>query len=282
MSGVYLKYHLRSHVLNPYLWFWSVLFIIFWAAIGAVQAEAVLKVAKELPADVFAEIARGYTAGWYSTLVAISVGSVAVGLGYEFFYASLAARYVVKYTRLTASKLYLCQVLGFLVACVFVAAILLGFVLPVYSWRLGVPVYPVNPLGVFASIIAGGLFFYTLVATVIYVMLVLRKPRMAMFGAYIPLMMALGLALTQIYVDFGILAVALPVNALVNLVYSYYTGSKPLLVAIAKAGSATSSQTVSILVPWASLLAWTLALGILAVALLRLQRGVGAEELRLG
>ncbi len=272
MSKLFLKYYLKSELRSKYLWGWSIAFMVFWLILGVAAISQKAAFFSTLEAKL------SYAASWYSTVVIVGLGSAAVGLSYEFVYSSIAARYLTKYSRLTSSKLYAGLLVGFIIVCIIVAAILFTITYLLYSWRLGANLLPANPPGLIAATIATGIMLYTFAATIMYAMIALRKTGMMYFAAYLPMILALGLGITQVYVNLGWVIVASPFNAAETLLYCYYSGVEPRLASFIHY---ESGQVISPILLWCSLLAWTAGLSLLAILFLRLQKGVGVEELRL-
>jgi len=271
VSRVFLKYYLKSTLSSKYLWGWSIAFMLFWLVLGAVELKAGAVPRAPL------EGLLAYTGSWYSTVVVIGLGSAAVGLSHEFVFSSISARYLAKYSRLTSSKLYGSLLLGFTAICVVVSSVLLAATYLLYSWVAGESLAPANVAGATATTIATGVMLYAFAATAVYSAIALRRARAVYFVAYLPLILALGLGITQVYVDLGRFIVISPFNAAETLLFSYYSGLQPRLSSLVS----FSGPEVPLWLLWLSLTAWITGLSILAVVLLRLQRGVGVEEMRL-
>ncbi len=274
VSSLYFRYYIKSTLRSWAFWWWSIIFIMFWLILGALEAK---------PGNLTQLEAKvSYAGSWYATLVLVGLGSAAVSLSYEFIYASIPARYLGKYSRLTPTRLYLSLLGGFTVISIMISVIILVILYPVYSWRLESDVPPHNLLGVVAISIVTGVMLYVLSATGIYASLAIRKAKAAYYVSYLPLLLALGLGVASVTTNFGWGVVISPFNAAETLLFSYYSGIKPRLASlIGMAMSSPSSHPISPLLLWLSLIVWIAGLSIAAVLLLRIQKGIGAEELRL-
>jgi len=272
-ASTFLKYYLKSTLRSAPLWGWSVGFMVFWLVIGIV--EVLNSGMKYAPA----EAKLGYAAAWYATVTLIGLGSAATGLCRELAFSSIAARYLTKYSRLTSSKLYGSLVVGFIIVCIVVSLVLLAIETPMYSRALGINAVPKNIAGMIVTSIAFGALLYALSAALEFGALAARKAKGIYFVSYIPLIASLGLGLAQVYANLGWVMVLSPFNAATTLIFSYYAGVEPRQSSFIAWSS--TAPSVPIYALWASLLGWTAALSAIAIALLRIQRGVGVEELRL-
>jgi len=272
-ASTFLKYYLKSTLRSAPLWGWSVGFMVFWLALGIVEIlNSSMKYAPP-------EAKLGYTAAWYATVTVIGLGSAATGLCRELAFSSIAARYLTKYSRLTSSKLYGSLVVGFVIVCIVVSLVLLAIEVPMYGRALGINAVPTSFGGVIATSIAFGAMLFALSAALEFGALAAKKARGIYFVSYIPLIASLGLSLAQVYANLGWVMVVSPFNAATTLIFSYYAGAEPRLASFITWSSSTTPLPPYLL--WASLLGWTAALSAIAVALLRIQRGVGVEELRI-
>ena len=268
--AIFLKYYIKSELRSRYLWGWSIGFMVFWLVLGALTISDTTMAAPTI-------IKKAYVAGWYATVTIVGLGSAAVGLSYEFIYSSISARYLTKYSSLTPQKLYGGLLTGFIIVCSVISALLLLVTDAIFSWKLGLNATPSNIAGVFIATIATGIMLYSFSATAIFLSITLRKAKATYFAAYLPLMLALGLGLLQVNINLGWLIVGFPFNAAQSLLFSYYMGLPPHLSALAR----PSGPIVPFHYLWLSLLAWTAILSISAIAFLRLQKGVGVEEIRM-
>ncbi len=277
----YLKYFLKSKLSNPYLWGWSVGFMMFWLMLGYLEIGSILEEFKKygMPKEAIVEAGLCYTASWYASLVVISLGSAAIGLCYSIYYSSMSIRYVTKYSKLKASSIFLQSVLGFIVVDLILSLILLGTTIPLYSYGFEAPMIPKKPLMLLIVLIVTGIFYYVLSTTFVYTAIVLRKPRAAPMLSYLPLILSLGLILTAINVSLYYVNVVSPFNAAALLVFHYYTNRKPPITALK---SHENIVTVDPLLLWISLIFWIIILSLVSIALIKKQRGVGAEEILAG
>ena len=273
-SLTFLKYYLRTALSSKPLWGWAIGFMVFWLVMGVVEALSSPSTRFILP-----EAKLGYVGAWYATVTVIGLGSAAVGLCRDLAFSSVAARYLTKYSKLSSSKLFGSLVAGFVVVCLVISLVLLAIAIPMYSAALGINALPKNVAGVLATSIALGTLLYALSAALVFGAIALRSAKGMYFVSYVPLIVSLGLALSQVYANLGWAIVISPFNAASTLIFSYFTGTAPRLTSFA--GWSLSAPTLPTYLLWVSLVGWTLGLSAIAIALLRIQRGVGIEELRL-
>ncbi len=278
MKLTYLRYYIKAELTNPYLWGWSVGFMLFWLVLGYMEIGSFIHEMQQYGLSP-KEIAEGglcYTAEWYASVAMIGLGSASVGLCFGTYFSSMSIRYVTKYSRLKAQHLFLQSLLGFVLVCLVISSILLASTMTLYSRGFDTPMTPRNPVGLFVTLIAVGVFYYVLSTTIVYSVIVARKPRAAMMMSYLPLVLSLGLVLTALNVDLYLGNVISPFNAAALLIFHYYTGKKPPITALSKP---ENIQTVDPYLLWLSLALWTLLLSITTIVLIRKQRGIGVEEL---
>ncbi|NPA04863.1 MAG: hypothetical protein GXO09_02045 [Crenarchaeota archaeon] len=267
---VYMKYYMKSWMTSKPYWFWSVAFMTIWMALGYVSADRL--------AAAPLEARLAYTAGWYVVIVGIGIAAAAVGLSRLLFYSSIPVRYLSKYSMLTSRKLYAYMFTGFIIVCLITAAVLAAMLLPLYSSKLGA-VAPKNPLGLAAAVAGLGALYFSIDVVTTCAAILARAARSAEYVAYLPLILGMALTMLQLNTSLGKLFIlASPINAATALLFSYYTGMPPTTAAIVEPMSGVKLDPALL---WASVIAWTGLLSCIGIVLLRLQRGVGAEEIRL-
>ena len=92
----YLSENFKSMLTNPYLLFWSILFIEFWVVLSFYVF------GNTIPPIV--EVVRVYMATVYGNLLMLSISTAATGVTMSLLYASRSIRYITKYTRLSPSR----------------------------------------------------------------------------------------------------------------------------------------------------------------------------------
>jgi len=92
----YLKMNAKSLLTNPYILFWSILFIEFWVFMYAYIFGNYIPQVEEA--------VRNYTATSYGNLLMLSLSGAAVTIGSSLLYSSRSIRFVTKYTKLSPSS----------------------------------------------------------------------------------------------------------------------------------------------------------------------------------
>jgi hypothetical protein len=298
------KFYAKNILMDPYYWFWAVLIIMFWLLMGAyvwgtnisierIRSTAPPGVPEQVIRQIWERVVTSYTGGWYATSAVISAASIGTGLVYTVYFSSMPIRYLTKYSRASPVKLYLGIILTAISSCVVAASILMVATVTVYSHRfygLSQLILPQDPLGVFITTIATSLLNYFIAMTLALLVVVIRKPGFVQFISFIPLMLGYGLGMATVYVGGKQINLS-PYGAAVLLNHHYYTGMPiaidrpvvemglydPLISQYIRPPS--TAELADPLTLWVALLAWILTAGAAAFILLRIQKGVGYEEL---
>jgi hypothetical protein len=258
----------KSLLTNPYILFWSILFIEFWVFMWAYifgnyvpQREEALRI---------------YTATAYGNLLMLSLSGASVTIASSLLYSSKSIRYVTKYTKLSPSRFLLENLVSSLMALLAISAVMFFSVTGVFFARFGFVVLPFDAIGLFFGIILSILFIYALALFLNSSVIILRAPKSASFISFLPLILAFT-AYASLWIDFGNVTYFSPFNCIVSVCYYFFSGQAPPTGNFLIQGEQT---LVNLGLVIGSLLAWSIILMMLNVFLLRKIRGVGVEEIR--
>jgi hypothetical protein len=265
----YLEMNAKSLLTNPYIIFWSILFIEFWVFMWAYVFF------QEIPSNE--EVLRIYTATAYGNLLMLSLSGACVTIASTLLYSSKSIRYVTKYTKLSPSRFLLENLLSSLVVLLAISGIMFMSVLLVFLGRFGVFILPLNLAGLLLSIFLGTLFIYVLSLFLNLAVVVLRAPKSSSFISFLPLLLGFS-SYMALWIDFGIASYLSPFNCIVSVCYYYFSGKSPPTGNFFMPGNKT---LVDINLALLSLVAWTVALVALDIVLLKKMRGVSADEIRI-
>jgi len=304
------RFYTGNLVRDPYYWFWAVFFMLFWLLMGAfIYGSSMSKdalreeLSRSIPPttpgfekileDAWSKEVVYYTGGWYGGIALFSLTSVSIGLVYYVYYSTIPIRYLTKYSKATPLKFYVGLVLASMTVSLVAAIILIASTIALYSYRfygLNKLVLPSNIIGVLAVTATGGVFEFLLSTALALLVVAIRKPKLLSMMSFAPLIISYGFGMYGM-VGGGGLAQYSPFNIIMLLAYHYYTGS-PLaldlkLIDMWKADPeirnwmmpGSSIQTTDPLVLWLFLTAWILIFALIALAMLRIQRGVSVEEI---
>jgi len=266
----YLWMNAKHLLTNPYLIFWSILFIEFWVFMWAYVFGAYIP-----PIE---EAVRLYMASAYGNLLMLSLSGAAVTIASTLLYGSKSIRYVTKYTRLSPARFLIENFASALIVLLTISSVMFLSVIGVFHAKFGFTILPANAVGLVFSIFLGAVFIYALAFFLNSIVVVLRSPKSSSFIFFLPLIFAFT-AYAALWVDFGNLAYASPFNCIVSTCYYYLSGKAP------PTGNLTSMAQnnrplVDVNIALASLLAWSIILMVLDTLLLRKMRGISIEEIR--
>lgn len=266
----YVWMNAKSLLTNPYLLFWSVLFIEFWVFMWAYVF------GKYVPP--MEEAVRLYIAAAFGNLLMLSLSGASVTIASTLLYGSKAIRYVTKYTKLSPARFLVENFASALIVLLAISAIMFLSVVGVFYAKFGFAIMPVNAAGLSFNILLGTVFIYALALFLNSIVVVLRSPKSASFIFFLPLILAFS-AYASLWIDFGNLAYFSPFNCIVSTCYYYLSGKAPptgqLISAMQNEGT-----LVDVNMALASLIIWSMILMLLNIFLLRKMRGVSIEEIR--
>lgn len=265
----YFDMNIKSLLKNPYLIFWSILFIEFWVFMWAYVF------GNEVP--LMEEAIRAYTAAAYGSLLMLSLSSAAVTIASSLLYSSKSIRYVTKYTKLSPHRFLFENLLSSLVVLLAISMIMFTSVLLVFFNKFGIFVPPINTVGLLFSLLLGTLFVYALSLFLNLLIVTLRAPKSASFVSFLPLILGFT-SYMALWIDFGNAVYFSPFNCITSICYYYFSGQTPptgnFLMPVAK-------TLVNVDLALGSLIAWLALLILLDILLLRKMRGVGVEDIRI-
>jgi hypothetical protein len=264
----YLKMNAKSLLTNPYILFWSILFIEFWVFMYAYIFGNYI--------PQIEEAVRNYTATSYGNLLMLSLSGAAVTIGSSLLYSSRSIRFVTKYTKLSPSSFLFENLVSSILALLAISAVMFISITGVFYARFGFLMLPVNPIGLIFGVLLSTLFIYALALFLNLAVIVLRAPKSASFISFLPLILAFT-AYAALWVDFGNVTYISPFNCIVSVCYYFFSGQAPPTGNfIGQAGQ----DLVNMSLATGSLVAWSVILLVIDVVLLRKMRGVGVEEIR--
>ena len=146
----YLRLRVKSLLTNPHLLGWGVLFIEFWVFLWIFVFTP-----SELGGCMEALVVNSAVAMAY--LGMISLSSIAVSLTYDIFWASAAARYVNRFTRLSSRRYALEEFASALAAILIASGVVHGSLMLANYIKFEAPPMPGRPLLVLLDLSAAGI-----------------------------------------------------------------------------------------------------------------------------
>jgi hypothetical protein len=258
----------KSLLTNPYILFWSILFIEFWVVMWAyIFGNYIPQVEEAL---------RIYTATAYGNLLMLSLSGASVTIASSLLYSSKSIRYVTKYTKLSPIRFLLENLASSLIALLAISAVMFVSVTGVFYARFGLVLMPIDSVGLSASVFLGTLFIYALALFLNLLVIVLRAPKSGSFISFLPLVLAFT-AYASLWVDFGNVTYLSPFNCIVSICYYCFSGQAPPTGNFLVQGG---QSIVNVTLAAGSLVSWSIILMVINVVLLKKMRGVGVEEIR--
>jgi len=264
----YLDMNIKSLLTNPYLIFWSILFIEFWVFMWAYVFGG------ELP--LVEEAVKLYMATAYGNLLMLSLSGAAVTIASSLLYSSKSIRYVTKYTKLSPSRFLFENLSSSLVVLLMISGIMFSSVLAVFFSKFGMLILPMDIAGMIFSIFLGTLFIYALSLFLNLLIVNLKASRSASFISFLPLILAFT-SYSALWIDFKSAVYISPFNCITSICYYYFSGESPPTGNFFMPGDKT---LVNVGLTLSSLLAWLALLIVLDILLLKKMRGVGVEDIR--
>ncbi len=258
----------KSLLTNPYILFWSILFIEFWVLMWAYIFGNYI-----YPTE---EAVRIYTATAYGNLLMLSLSGASVTIASSLLYSSKSIRYVTKFTKLSPSRFLLENLTSSLIALLAISAVMFISVTGVFFARFGLVVMPVDVVGLSFSIFLGTLFIYAMALFLNFSVIILRAPKSASFISFLPLILAFS-AYASLWIDFGNVTYFSPFNCIVSVCYYYFSGQAPPTGNFLVHGE---QNLVNVTLAIGSLISWSIILMMLNVVLLKRMRGIGVDEIR--
>jgi len=265
----YFSLNLKLLLTNPSLIFWAIIFVEYWVFMWVFVFSGGLP-----PIE---EAVKNYVSLAYGSLVMISLSAVATAICDELIYSSKSIKFVTKYTKLSPVKFLVENFASCFIVLLITSAVMFASVVGLFCYKFGMLVLPENALGLVAISLLSAIFLYALSAFLSLLLVVLRAPKSASFLSFIPLILSF-LAYGSLWTDFKNLAYTSPYNCITALCYHFFSGRQPVTGAFLMSNG---ENLMSVPLSAVSLIAWTLALLILVVVLLRKMKGVGIEEIRL-
>ena len=264
----YLRMNLRSLLTNPYILFWSILFIEFWVFMWAYIF------GNQIPQ--IEEAMRTYSATAYGNLLMLSLSGAAVTIASSLLYSSKSIRYVTKYTRLSPSRFLLENLFSSITALLVISGVMFISVIGAFLAKFGFIILPVDPLGLLFGVFLSTLFIYVLSMFLNLVLIIARASKSSAFISFLPLILAFT-AYASLWIDFGYVTYISPFNCIISICYYFLSGQSP-----PTGNFFTPSEKMLVNVGYAgiSLTLWWAFLMLIDIFLLKKIRGISVEEIR--
>ncbi len=256
----------KAMLTNRTLWFWAVVFMGFWLAIGAfVESQGLSLVGASL---------RNYATSWYAVIVLFSLSMLAISIANSMTYGSGALAYSFRFTRLTPESYFGSVVGGSAVLGIVLSFVLIGATTAMFAIRFGSVLLPADVPALLGISLLGGVFYMALSMTLILVVINYLGLKSASFIGFVPLLFSYALGIAQAYVRLpDWLLYGSPFNDIASLLYQGFAGY-PSAAVLGEANAAP--------LDWAPLTAgivvWTLLLTGTSLLLLRRIRARQLEE----
>ncbi|MEO0097543.1 MAG: hypothetical protein ABIK78_05555 [candidate division WOR-3 bacterium] len=269
------KYYIKSLFLSKETFFWSIIFVVFWLFMGAYLFS------KGMPKDVIAfyEVKIGYTASWYGAAGTFSLAALCVSLCYYFLFITSSLPYIVKYGKISTISFFSQIILGTFLYSSFLAAILIICTYGIFSHAFSYNLLPANPLLAFLIIGISGIFYYLLAATIIFILILIKKVKSVRLVSFFPMMINFALVYFQIFgVANQVIVYASPFNNIYTLTaYAYFGKPIPL-----KWGELLTKESILIHPRYSMiiLLIWIIILFVIDIYLMRSVKEIPIEEMR--
>jgi hypothetical protein len=264
----YIWMNAKSLLTNPYLIFFSILFMEFW-----VIMDAFVFIQYTPPTE---EALRLYAATAWGSLGVFSLSTATSSVAMSLIYSSKSVRYVTKYTKLSPSRFLLENLLSSLTVLLTISVIMFISILLAFYAKLGIVILPVDAIGTVFSIFLGVLFLYALSLFLNLLVVVLRAARSATLISFLPLILGF-LSYSAIWIDFGAGAYVSPFNSVMSLCYYYFSGKSAPTGSYLIPGAGTLMDMPLVIL---SLVVWLASLLVMDIVLLRKMRGVNVEDIR--
>lgn len=275
-------------------WVLAIILTAFWQSTGAYifsRYSIPLEVRQRISVEVLRKVALLYTGGWYGIAALFMLSFIAVALVHIICHSIVAVRYLSKYSRVSASRLFTGLALAALTAVFIAMFFLLGSTVVFYShefYDLKELLTPKNYLGIIAVTVAGGLFTYFLSMTLALLVVILKKPRMLTPISFVPIMLAFALGYTANYAE-NIEIQVLPFALITRLSEHYYSNitidiTKPsvkvLIAEIKRLETRVDLlNPIDPLLVWFMLICWITLFTLISILLFKRQKGINIEEI---
>lgn len=279
------RFMLKTVLRNTSFWVWSIIFMLFWASMGAyVFSRNITRerlrdsgIPDYLLDEVWNTIVRSYTSGWFASIMALSYAALAGVLVSYLYLSTLPVKYLNKYSRITTRLIIASNITGALLASIVIFVIIYFVMYAMFKHRFHFDFIPSNTMGVIISSIVYAINTYLLSLTLALLAVVSRKPGLVDKLTYAPLTLGVAFVMLSIYVGGGHFYVT-PFNSALALIYYYSSSYKPPLdepLALAR-GSYVPLEPIH---AWMIQVFWLIALALASLYLFEKQRGVSVEEL---
>lgn len=250
-----LQIYLTKRLLtNSSLIGWGLLFIIFWAVIGAfVESHGI---PSNLPVDAY------YTSSWYGILVLLSFSSIGVSLSFSISYHTGSIPYLIRYSKMKAYDYISGITIAGLVTSLVYSLILLAVVDLFFSQHFGIQMTPANiPLIIISSILAGFFFVsFSLFLELIVIKYLGFNPATRQAVDFIPLILGYLFGFSALYLNLDNLIYASPFVDIEYLLTEEYYGHTIYMNSLVNNTATSTSQVFSTVIGLLVLIIWIIAL----------------------
>lgn len=244
---------------NPLLIFWGLLFMLFWAVMGAFVESA------QLPPMKLAE--ESYTAGYAGVLVLLSFSSIGVVMTKSVTYQSGSIPYLLRYSRMkNVDYLSGLTIAGLLSSLVYSLS-LIAIVDVLFSYHFGFQIPPADIALIVLSALLSGLFFtfFSLTLELVRIKFLGFNPATSQAVDFIPLILGYLFGFGALYLNLNDLVYLSPFSDVEYLVTEGYYGHKVPLNALGSYTSHASSTAFSPELGLLTLSAWIVVLSVVSL-----------------
>jgi len=283
------RFYVREIFKRWEFWILAIILNVLWQSTGAYvfsRYAIPIEVRQRISAEVLRRVVLLYTGSWYGIAALFMLSFIAVALVHIICNSIVSVRYLSKYSKVSASRLFTGLALAALTAVFIAMFFLLGSTVVFYShefYDLKELLTPKNYLGIVAVTVAGGLFTYLLSMTLALLVVVLKKPRMLAPMSFVPVVLAFILGYIANYAE-NIEIQLMPFALIVKLSEHYYSNqtidiTKPSVkIFMAEVHGEPLNPTDPLLV-WLMLIGWITLLTLISILLFKKQKGINIEEI---
>jgi len=262
---------------NPYLWFWAIIFMSFWAAMSAYVFS------KGIPPEYMSY----QFASAFGQLLILCVGSIGIAIVQSLYYSSFSVRFITKFSKLDSKRFYIEHFLSTISALIIFSLVLWLIQLFFYYLKFSEVYLPEKPIGMALALMLSVCFIYVFSVFTAYLTICLRKPAISMLVSYAPLMLGF-VAYAAFWVDFKKLSLLLPFYLISALTYYFYVDQKPftgdiignIRYQLEHYGQVKEGAILEPSLAIISMIIWIIGLSALCIFLIKRAKGVSIEELQ--
>ncbi|AWR98544.1 hypothetical protein [Metallosphaera hakonensis] len=246
---IYLTRRLST---NPALVGWGLLFIVFWAIIGAFVESA------SLPPHLPNEAYEFYTSSWYGVLILLSFSSIGVSLMYSVAYHTGSIPYLLRSSKMKALDYILGLTISGVVTSLIYSLILLALVDLFFSYHFGFQISPANLPLILISGIFAGIFFtsFSLFLQLLVIKYLGFNLATNQIVSFVPLILGYAFGFASLYTNLGNLVYGSPFADMEYLLVEGYYGHQIHLRALDSVTASSSGDLFSVGIGSMTLVVW--------------------------